>query len=47
MGSGLRETVRDFRLANPNSLCVMGQALYFLDGANNRLCRINLSEVLK
>lgn len=46
MGSGIWETVKDFRLANPNSLCVSGKMLYFLDGANNRLCRINLWEVL-
>lgn len=47
MGSGLWEKVQDFRLANPNSLCVLGKMLYFLDGANNRLCRINLSEVFE
>lgn len=47
MGSGLEETAEGFRLANPNSLAVSGQTLFILDGANNRLCRINLLEGLK
>lgn len=47
MGTGFRERARKFRLANPNALTVSGQTLYFLDGANNRLCCINLSEVLE
>ena len=47
MGTGFWETAREFRLANPNSLAVCGQTLYFLDGANNRICSINLLEVLK
>lgn len=47
MGSGYKEAAKGFQLANPNSLAVSGQILYFLDGANNRLCRINLLEVLK
>lgn len=47
VGSSLQEKANNFRLANPNSLATFGQMLYFLDGANNKLCRMNLSEVLR
>ncbi|MCL2702968.1 MAG: diguanylate cyclase [Defluviitaleaceae bacterium] len=40
IGTGVNEGIADFRLANPNALAVTGNKLYFLDGANNRLCRI-------
>lgn len=32
------EGVRDFALANPNGLAVYQNTLYILDGANNRVC---------
>lgn len=37
-----KDTVKRFRLSNPNSLAVYQDTLYILDGGNNRICRIKL-----
>jgi len=48
VGNGVAGTsepgsVKSFRLANPNGLAInKGNALYILDGANNRLCLIKI-----
>lgn len=44
MGTGQSDDINNFQLANPNSLAVYKQYLYILDGANNRICKIDLME---
>jgi len=41
IGTGFFEPIGSFQLANPNSLAFHKQSLYILDGANNRICRID------
>lgn len=42
-GIGEQGSVKNFRLANPNGLAInKANILYILDGANNRLCSINI-----
>lgn len=44
MGTGVNETAEEYALANPNSVAVHENILYILDGANNRIIKMNLVE---
>lgn len=41
-GTGVPGAIDSFALANPNGLAVWGNTLYVLDGANNRVCGIDI-----
>lgn len=45
-GFGKFPDMLTYQFANPNALCVHNNYLYILDSANNRVCAINLDEVL-
>ncbi len=45
-GTGLVNNAATYQFANPNSLTVVQDDLYVLDGANSRICKIDLRGVL-